>query len=130
MLDAPLDELLQFPDVPGGTPGHEARSCGLGEPAQVEGRLHLALAGGGGAVAHLHGRRRLSARHAVRGVVEQHAGEVDVAPAGMDQVIAADGRSVSVSGEHDDGELRLGHLDARGDRQSPTMDGMHRVQVV
>ena len=89
----------------------------------------LAVTGGGGPVAHAHGGRGLAAGHAVDLVVEEDAGEVDVAPAGVDEVVAADGGAVAVAGEHHHGEVRAGHLDAGGDRQRPPVDGVHRAQV-
>ena len=47
----------------------------------------------------------------------------------MDEVVAADGRSVAVAREHHHVEVGPGHLDAGGDRQRPPVDGVHGAEV-
>src|SRR5659263_24783 len=46
--------------------------------------------------------RRLSAGHPVVVVVEHHDGNIDVPPCSMNQMVAADCRAVSITGDHDD----------------------------
>ena len=129
MLDPLLDHPLQRPDVGRRAPGDEARPRRLGQPAEIEGRLDLARTEpwSPGRPAPWWGE--LTPGHAVGLVVEQDAGDVDVAPAGVDQVVAADGRAVPVTGEHHHGEVGPGHLDAGGEGQRPAVDGVHGPQI-
>src|SRR5512140_3654338 len=50
------------------------------------------------------------------GSIEQD-GDVDVAPRGVDEVVAADRGAVAVARDDDHVQVRAGHLDAGGERQ-------------
>ena len=73
MLDALLDQPLEWPDVGRRPAGHEAGSRRLGQPAEVEGGLHLAVGSGGRPILQVHGGRDLPPGHAVGLVVEEDA---------------------------------------------------------
>jgi hypothetical protein len=71
----------------------------------------------------------LPAGHAVDVVVQDHGRDPDVAPGGVNQVVAADGQGVAVAHQRDDVELGVGHLDARGEAERPPVGGVHGVEV-
>src|SRR5660397_202251 len=80
-------------------------------------------------LAHIHHRGQLSSGHPIRAVVEQQAGQIDIASAGVDEMIAPDGRTVPVTGQDNHRELRMGHFYPCGEREGTPVDGMHRVEV-
>ncbi len=69
------------------------------------------------------GGRDLASGHSVIQVVDAHHGDVDVPAGCMDEMIAADGKKIPVSAEHDDLQLRVGQLDS-------VANGMARPWVV
>ncbi|MPM98356.1 hypothetical protein SDC9_145542 [bioreactor metagenome] len=96
LLYALDDELLQADGIIGGRPRHKGCAGGFCELADVKGLLDVAVPAGcrGGT---LRGRAGvLAARHAVVVVVDHDGRHVDVAAAGMDEVVAADGGTVAV----------------------------------
>ncbi len=129
MGDTVLDELGGLGHVVGGAPGGVGGAGAHGQRGQVEGTVDAAVGGRGGEGAGGRGGRELAAGHAVDVVVEHDHGEVDVPAGGVDQVVAADGGAVAVAGDDDDGELGLGHLDARGEGDGPAMGGVQGVVV-
>ena len=76
------------------------------------------------------GRRHLAAGHAVDFIVEHQAGQLQVAPAGVDQMIAADRQAVAVAGDDNDIEIgtrqrqpgRVGERPAVGDMEGVGVD--------
>ena len=76
----------------GGAAGHVGRARGVSQLADVEGLLDVAVDARRRAVALEGGGAHLAAGHAVDRVVEDERGDVDVAPRGVDEVVAADRR--------------------------------------
>jgi len=71
----------------------------------------------------------LAAGHAVGQVVDDDGGDVQVAPGGVDQVVAADGRGVAVAHDHDDLELGVGQLHAGGESERSAVGGVERIEI-
>src|SRR6185503_18879512 len=62
-------------------------------------------------------------------VVDEDDLQVHVAAQGVDEVVAADGKSIPVAGDDPDGQLRTHELQARGDGRCAAMDGVEAVGV-
>ena len=62
-------------------------------------------------------------------VVDQQDGHVDVAPAGMDEMVAADREGVAVTGDDPHVQVRASHGQAGGDGRRPPVDRVHPVGV-
>ena len=73
------------------------------------------------------GRRRLALGQPVDRVVHDDVADVEVAPRGVDEVPAADGERVAVTAQRQHLQVRVGDLDARGDRHGPAVDGVEAV---
>ena len=129
--DAAGDDVDQLLIGPGGAAGDVGRPRGMGQLAEVEGGLDVAVHARRRLVAEVRRGAHLAAGHAVDRVVEDERREVDVAPRGVDEVVAADGRAVAVAHGDDDVQRRIGGLDPGGDRQGAAVGGVHRrvVQV-
>src|SRR5660398_232587 len=80
-------------------------------------------------LAHIHHRGQLSSGNPIRAVVEQQAGQIDIASADVDEMIAPDGRTIPVTGQDNHRELRMGHFYPCGEREGTPVDGVHRVEV-
>src|SRR5690606_5600460 len=91
--------------------------------------LRRAVRRGGGDEALLTGGRVLSLGQRVDLVVLDDVGQVDVAAAGMDEVVAADAVGVAVAVHHQHRHLGVGQAEAGGHRQRPTVDGHEAVGV-
>src|SRR5450759_4018680 len=100
-----------------------------GELGSVEGWLGIAVGGRRAVGVQDRGRRELASGHPVGLVVERDAGQADVAPGSMQEVIPADREAVSVSSHDDDGELGSGELDACREGQCSTMGRMEGAAV-
>ncbi len=129
MGDALADEVLHGRHLRGEVPPHEARPGGLGQGAGIEARLVVALGRGGGEPLLGGGGGDLAPGHAIDLVVEHDAGEVQVAAAGMDQVVAPDGQAVPVPGDHDHLQVRPGQLQPRGESQGPAVGHVQGIGV-
>ena len=92
--------------------GEEGRFGADGQFTRVERLLDRAVGRGLGDFAQLGRRRVLSFGQTVDLVVEEDAVEVDVAPDGVDEVIAADGQRVAVARADPDAQVGIGYLDA------------------
>ena len=103
--------------------------CALRELDDVEVGLDRAERRRGRAIAGRCGRRHLPAGHAVDPVIEEQDGDVDVAPRGVDEVVAADRGAVAVARDDDHVQVRAGHLDAGGERQRAPVRRVQRVDV-
>src|SRR5512140_3794241 len=101
------DQPVQPGRVVGGSAGDEARPRPLREVGDVERRVDVAVRHGGGQVAGWSGRGVLASRHPVDVVVEYEQRDVDIAPAGVDEVVPADCGGVDVAADHDDALVRL-----------------------
>ncbi len=95
--------------------------------AEVKWRLGTSVRRSGREAALGGGRTPLPAGHTIDLVVHTDHGDIDIAPAGMDEVVAADGRKVPVAGEDDHMQVRVCHLDTGGKRQCPSMGGVKRI---
>lgn len=71
----------------------------------------------------------LAAGHAVNIVVDDDGREVQVAPGGVDKMVAADGGGVAVAHDHDHLELGVGQFDAGGEGQRPAMGGVECIEI-
>ncbi len=110
-------------------PGHEGGLGPEGQADRVERRLerpegcrlgHLALLGGG---------RVLALGQPVDLVVEEEDGDVDVPAQRVDEVVAADGEGVAVTGDDPDVEVGTGHGQPGGHGRGPAVDGVEPVGV-
>src|SRR5207245_5856468 len=75
------------------------------------------------------GGRGLSLGEAVDAVVEEEDLQIDVAPQGVDEMVAADGEPVPVAGYHEHRQLGPRHLEARRDGRSAAVDAVYPVGV-
>jgi hypothetical protein len=73
------------------------------------------------------GRRGLALGHAIDLVVHHDVGQVDVAPAGMQEVVAADREAVAVAAGDQHREVGTRQLQAGGHRQGAAM---HAVEAI
>ncbi len=129
VLDALGDQLVDLCGVKGGGPGDEGRAGADGQLADVEDRVGVAVGSRRGFGARGSGGGELAAGHAVDVVVEDDVGHVDVAPAGMDEMVPADGGAVAVAAHDDNRHFRFGHFDAGGKSGGATMGGMKGAHV-
>ena len=109
--------------------GHEA---GLGtqrDAQRVERRVDRSVRSALGDLAHLRRRRVLALGEPVDAVVEQQDGEVDVAPQGVDQVVATDRQAIAVAGDHPHVEIGSSHGETGGDGRRAPVDAVHAVRV-
>src|SRR2546426_3203262 len=128
VLNRPPDQVLEMPDVVGVPPRDEGVARGQREKDRVDAlidvrlreglRLHPQLERGGG----------LSLRQAIDAVVEDNVSHIDVPPAGVDEVARAYPHPVTVSTCGDDLEFGVGELDSSGERQRPSVEGVHAVR--
>ncbi len=110
-------------------PRHEA---GLGAQRQrdrIEGGVDRPRRGRLGANSLLGGGGVLTLGEPVDPVVEEHDGDVHVAPQRVNQVVAADAQRVAVAGHHPDRQVVAGHRDPGGQRRRPAVDRVHAVGV-
>ena len=68
-------------------------------------------------------------RHTVNLVVEEHQVDVDVPSDGVDEMVSADGQSVTVTAHLPDAEFRIGHLHTCGDGRGAAVDAVEPVGV-
>ena len=122
---------LEHLDGAGGVGGHRAgkemAACAKAELSGAEGVLHRAV---GRRLAHEATGRRgavLALGEPVDAVVEQNHVQVDVPAVGMDEMVAADGQTVTVAAHLPHGEGRIGHLCACGDGCRTAVDGVHAI---
>ena len=92
-------------------------------------RLLIAERRGGGQPRLRGGRRHLAAGHAVDLVVEHQAGELEIAPAGVDQMIAADRQTIAVAGDDDDMQIGTRQRQAGRIGERPAVRDMEGVGV-
>ena len=71
----------------------------------------------------------LTGRQAVNLVVHHDVGQVDVAPHGVDEMVAADAVAVAIAAGADDFQFVVAELDAGGHGKGPAMQGVHAVGV-
>src|SRR5437868_8269289 len=96
---------------------------------QVESRLEGAVRRGRSDGVLGSGRRSLPARHGVSQVVDADHFQIDVAAGSVNQVIAADGGEVAVSGVNDDVQLRIRQLQSGGEGDGAAVRGVKRVEL-
>ena len=77
----------------------------------------------------LRGGRRLALGHAVDVVVHDDVGHVDIAPAGVQEMVAADRIAVAVAAGDDNGQIRPRHFQAGGERQRAAVDAVKAVAI-
>ena len=73
--------------------------------------------------------RYLPSRHAVDHVVDADHLDSDVPASRVDEMIAADGRCIAVTGKHDDFKVRVSELDAGREGDWPAVSHMERVHI-
>ena len=109
--------------------GHERRLGAQRQGDRVERVVERAHRGGLGDLAGLGGGGVLALGEAVDPVVEQQDRHVHVAAQRVDQVVAADGQRVAVTGDDPDREVLAGGGDAGRDRRRAAVDRVHAVGV-
>lgn len=109
--------------------GHEGGLRAERERHRVEGGVQGAHRGRLGDLADLGGGAVLALGQPVDPVVEEQDLEVDVAPEGVDQVVAADGQRVAVARDDPDGQVAAGGGEAGGDGRGAAVDRVHPVGV-
>ena len=77
----------------------------------------------------LRGRRGLALGHAVDVVVHDDVSHVDVAPAGVQEVVAADRVAVAVAARDHDRQIRPRHFQAGGERQRTAVHAVEAVAI-
>ena len=92
--------------------------------ARVEGLLDGAVGRRLGYLSQLCGGRVLTLGQTVDLVVEEYDVKVDIAAYGVNEVVAADGQRVAVTGAYPDAETRVGNLDSRSYGAGAAVDRM------
>ena len=110
-------------------PGHKRRARAKGQLNGIKGRVDIAIRRGGGADTTPGQRRELAACHAVNTVVHDDGHHIDIAAAGMNKMIAAYGHGVTIAHGNENRQVGTGHLDARSKSQSPSVQGVHTVEI-
>ena len=110
-------------------PRDEGRLGADGQADRVEGMVDRAERSRLGHLAGLRCRRVLPLGQPIDLVVEDQDVEPDVAPEGVDEVIAADAQGIAVATDHPDVEVRAGHSQPGSDRRCTTVDRVHPVGV-
>ena len=75
------------------------------------------------------GRRILTFGQTVDAVVQQNHVQVDVTAYGVDEVITADGQTVTVAGDLPYRQVGIGNLGTCRDGSSTSVDGLHRIRI-
>jgi len=104
--------------------GHEGGLGGQRQRDRVEGPLDRSVGAARGALAVLRRGRVLPLRQSVDPVVEEQNLEIRVAAHGMDEVVAADGESVPVTGDDPDVQVGARGLQPRGDGRGAAVDAV------
>ena len=95
----------------------------------VKGRLVITVWRGGGKAIMAGSRFNLATRHPVNFVVQHHAGEVEVAPTGVDKVIATNCQAVTIASDDYDLQVRTSQFQAGRKGQGPAVGNMESVGV-
>ena len=77
----------------------------------------------------LRGRRGLALGHAVDAIVHHHICHVDVAAAGVQEMVAADRIAVAVTAGHHDGEIRPRHFQSGGQRERTAVHAVETIAI-
>ena len=125
--DGPFDLLGQVLVV-SRTPGHVGGPGRCGHRAKVQGAFQLVEKPRPGPGVAGRGGRALAAGHAEIEIVEHQQGDVEVAPAGGQQVGAADAQAPVAHGDHDR-QFRTRQFEARRVGQGPAVKAVHGVGV-
>src|SRR5438093_3151025 len=128
VLNRPPDQVLKMPDVVGVPPRDEGVARGQREKDRVDALIDVRLREGLGLYPKLERRGGLPLRQAVDAVVEDDVGHIDVPPTGVDEVARAYPHPVTVPTCGYDLELGVGELDSGGERQRPSVKGVHAVR--
>ena len=124
-----FEQRNDFLDVKCGGAGHKGCTRAHGQVYGVEFVVNAAVGSGGSQNALARERRILAAGHAVDAVVHDDGNHIDIAAAGVDKVVAANGHGVAIAHGNHHVKLWLGHLDARGAGQGAAMHGVHAVKI-
>ena len=128
-LDTLLDGTDDLPEICGAPPGHIRGAGRHGDLNRVHGILDIAVRGGRRHGPHRGCGRHLAAGHAIDGIIEHDGRHIEIAAAGMEKMVAADGHAVAVSGEADKVEIRPGELHARGHGEDTAVVGVDVVPL-
>ena len=109
-----LHAVLQRQSIANRFPGHIVGARGRRQRANIKGAFRIPVGRRAGNAARRSHGRLLSAGHAVVKVVDEHGGQIHVAPRGMDQVVSADRRAVAIAHQSHDMKIGVGRLDSRG----------------
>ena len=74
-------------------------------------------------------RRELTLGHTIDPVVEEQQVDVDVTTASVNEVVATECGAVTVAGNHPNGEVRIGQLNACSSGSSAAVNTMETVSV-
>ena len=107
--------------------GEEVTAGTKAEFSGAERILDGAVGAGLGDKASGRGGAVLTLRETVDTVVQQNHVEIDVATVSVDEMVSADGKTVTVAANLPHVELGVSHLSARGDSRGTAMDGVHAV---
>ena len=129
MFESGLEHVFQSRGLQRDFASDHAGARRLGQRAGVEHGLVVTVRRRRRVTLVARGRRYLAAGHAVDFVVQHHASDVEIAPAGVDQMIAADRKTVAVAGNHDHFEVRPRELQAGGEGQRTAVGDVERIGI-
>src|SRR3990172_6728255 len=129
VADALLDRVAQPLRGMGVPSGDIACARGRHKCTEVEGPLDVAIDGRRGLGSQRSRGGQLPPCIGVNEAVEQYVGDVRIAPSGVNEVVAADGATIAVTGECDHGELGTGKLEPGGERKGTAMKNARHIEV-
>ena len=129
MLNTAANQLTHLYGVISGGAGDITSTCGFSQFADVEVLLHVAVGRGGGDTVDRGGSGILAAGLAIVVIVCNNGRQVNVAACAVDQMVSADGGSVTVT--HGDQNVQVGicQSNAGGSGQSAAMSYVHAIDI-
>src|SRR5258708_6836694 len=129
MLDPLLDQLGEMISLTTEATRHERRSRGQCQRNRIDRRLDVAKRHALGLHANAASWRSLACGQAIDLVVHDDVEQVHVAAHRMDEMVAADPKTVAVAARHHYSEFMIGKLQSGGHRQRPAVQSVHAIGI-
>src|SRR6056297_1264400 len=120
---------LNLQDMIGGGSAHKGSTRGPGNFNHVKGLVYVAVRRGCSLDTASRQRGKLPAGHAVDTIVHNNSGEINIAAAGMDKMVASNRHAVPVSHRDQHIQFRLAKFYPGSKSQGPAVQGMQRMKI-